>query len=183
MQKLYINSLHLKVFSDSSFANNLDLSSQLGYIVLICDKHDRCNIIHYSSHKSRRIVRSVLGGEIYAFADALDFAYTTKHDLEAMLDRQIPLQMLTDSKSLFDVITKSSNTSERRLMTDIHSVREAYNKFEISDIGFIRTHNNPADAFTKLGPNDALEHLLRNGRADFEVEQWVLRTKKEKERV
>lgn len=182
MQKLDIDSLHLKVFSDSSFANNKDLSSQLGYIVLLCDKHSRCNILHFSSHKSRRVVRSVLGAEMYSFADAFDFAFTAKTDLENILKKDIPLRMLTDSKSLFDIITKNSHTSEKRLQIDIQVIREAYEKHEISDVGFIRSENNPADAFTKLQYNRALSKIMEKGLADFDVEKWVFRSiEKEKE--
>ncbi len=63
MQPLDKTSPHLRVFSDSSFVNNPDLSSQPGYIVLLCDKHGNCNVLHYTSHKSRRVTKSVLGGE------------------------------------------------------------------------------------------------------------------------
>ena len=83
--------------------------------------------------------------------------------------------MLTDSKSLFEVITKSSTTTERRLMIDIKAVREAYGSTLISDVGFVRSHNNPADAFTKLGHCPALSYVLEEGKSDFDVEQWVLR--------
>ena len=34
-------------------------------------------------------------------------------------------------------------------MIDITAVRNAYNDQELSDVGFIRTKYNPADAFTK----------------------------------
>lgn len=73
-----------------------------------------------------------------------------KHDLENILSQHIPLQMLTDSHSLFDVITKSSMTSECRLMIDIKDVRDGYENMHISNVGFVRSENNPADAFTKV---------------------------------
>jgi Reverse transcriptase (RNA-dependent DNA polymerase) len=173
--KLDKDTLKLKVYADSSFANNDDFTSQLGYIVLLTDKTDRCNIIHYSSHKSRRVTRSVLGGEVYAFADAFDFAFTLKHDLQVMLRQAVPLTILTDSKSLFDVITKSSTISERRLMIDITAVRNAYNAQELSDVGFVRTKYNPADAFTKLGFCESLDTIIKTGMCSLPIEQWVIR--------
>ncbi len=145
--KLDLQSLKLKVYADSSFANNADYTSQLGYIVLLTDKTNTCHVLHYSSHKSRRVTRSVLGGEVYAFADAFDRAYIIKREFQNMLGKSIPLTMFTDSKSLFDVITKCSITTEKRLMIDIKSVREAYDRQEGSDVGFLRSEFNAADTF------------------------------------
>lgn len=55
-------SLRLLAFSDSSFASNPDLSTQLGYIAIMTDQTVKANVLHYTSYKSRRIVRSVLRG-------------------------------------------------------------------------------------------------------------------------
>lgn len=74
--------LHLRAYSDASFANNDDLSSQLGYIVMLCDGDSSCHVLSYSSKKARRVVRSIMAGEVYAFADAFDTAFILKHDLE-----------------------------------------------------------------------------------------------------
>jgi hypothetical protein len=173
--KLVKASLKLKVYAYSSFANNGDFTSQLGYNILLTDKTDQCNISHYSSHKSRLVTRSVLGGELYAFADAFDFAFTLKHDLQVMLCQIIPLTILTDSKSLFDVITKSSSTFERRLMIDITAVRSAYNDQELSIVGLVRTKYNPADAFTKLGSREALNTIIQTRICNLPIDQWVIR--------
>lgn len=177
--KLTEPELHIKAFADSSFANN-GLHSQLGYIIMLCDKK-KGHILSYSSKKSRRVVRSVMGGEVYAFADAFDAAYATQKDLELMLNRRIPLQMFTDSKSLFDVITKCSITAEKRLMIDITSVRNAFNAHEISNVGLVRSENNPADAFTKVTKCPALEMILEANHCNFPVEQWVYRLSSSKD--
>ncbi len=46
---------------------------------------------------------------------------------------------------------------------------------EISDIGFIRSAFNCADAFTKEGHCNALEGLLLDGVVDHPVEHWIIR--------
>jgi hypothetical protein len=94
-RKLDLESLKIKVYADSSFANNEDLTSQLGYIIMLTDKTGKCNILHYSSHKSRRVTRSVLGGEVYAFADAFDQAFILRHDLQSIIKRKVQLTILT----------------------------------------------------------------------------------------
>ncbi|POS81886.1 hypothetical protein EPUL_005296, partial [Erysiphe pulchra] len=62
----------LFVFVDGSFANNKDLSSQIGYEIIIANEKTRDhsfeitgNLIHYSSTKSKRVTRSVLASEVY----------------------------------------------------------------------------------------------------------------------
>lgn len=109
------DTLHLRVYTDASFAGNDDLSSQLGFIILLCDSSNRAHILEYSSRKSKRVVRSILGGEVYAFADGFDRAYILRHDLETIFQMKIPLHMLTDSLQMFDFITKGSSTTEKGL--------------------------------------------------------------------
>ena len=58
--------------------------------------------------------------------------------------------MITDSKLLVDVITGNNYTTEKRLMVDIASIREAYNDHIISNIALIRSEHNAADAMTKV---------------------------------
>jgi hypothetical protein len=63
-----------------------------------------------------------------------------------MLGGQVPLSLLTDSKSLFDIIPNSSSTLEKLLMIDVAAARESYANEELSDIGLIRGEHNPSDA-------------------------------------
>ncbi len=63
MQKLDFESLHFRLYADASLATSLDHTSQLRYIVLLCDKLDNACVVHYTSYKSHRVARSVLGAE------------------------------------------------------------------------------------------------------------------------
>ena len=44
--KLDISTLQLLVFTDASFANNKDLSSQISYVLVLSDTLNKANIIH-----------------------------------------------------------------------------------------------------------------------------------------
>ena len=79
------NSLKLLVFTDSSFANNKDHSSQIGYILVLADKDNRANIIHWSSVKCKRVTRSVLASELYAMTNGFDMGACAKATLERIL--------------------------------------------------------------------------------------------------
>ena len=63
----------LFIFVDGSFANNKDLSSQIGYEIFLADETTTDgtftmtgNLVHWSSTKCKGVTRSVLASEIYA---------------------------------------------------------------------------------------------------------------------
>lgn len=73
---MHKSTLHIIAYSDSLFANNEELSSQIVFIVMLCNKYLRCNVLHFASYEARQATFSVLGAETYAFSDAFDFAFT-----------------------------------------------------------------------------------------------------------
>ena len=87
------------------------------------DETNRVIPISFKSYKSRRVTRSVLSAEVIAFADLFDDAFALRSQIEHALGRSIPMHLLTDSKSLFDIISKGSRTSEKRIMLDVHAAR------------------------------------------------------------
>eukprot|EP00171_Calliarthron_tuberculosum_P000537 IDg537t1 len=101
-----------------------------------------------------------MGGEVIAFSDLFDRAATYAAELGEIYSRRIPVQLFTDSKSLFDVISKGSRTSEKRLMLDIAAAREGFRNKTISDIGFVRSSSNIADGLTKAMSQAALQSVV-----------------------
>eukprot|EP00180_Rhodochaete_pulchella_P000372 Plantae.Rhodophyta-Rhodochaete_pulchella.ctg12617.p2 GENE.Plantae.Rhodophyta-Rhodochaete_pulchella.ctg12617~~Plantae.Rhodophyta-Rhodochaete_pulchella.ctg12617.p2 ORF type:complete len:137 (-),score=21.90 Plantae.Rhodophyta-Rhodochaete_pulchella.ctg12617:1933-2343(-) len=117
-----------------------------------------------------------MAGETYAFADGFDSSFMIRYDLELILKQEIPLTMLTDSKQVFDVITKASHPTERRLLIDIAAAREVYNRNEISNVGLVSSKDNLADGLTKPGLFEILVLVMRTGLDDLKVQQWISRT-------
>lgn len=68
--KLDQDTLQLVVFTDSSFANNKDMSSQIGYVICLADATNKANIIHESNNHSFH------GPMLYLLGDQR--AYSTK---------------------------------------------------------------------------------------------------------
>lgn len=92
----------------------------------------------FASYKCKIVVRSVLGGETNAMADGFEVAFLLMYDLERMIGRKIPFCVLTGSKSLFNVIVKSTTNTERRLIIDVLAVCKPYKGREVDDVGWIR---------------------------------------------
>lgn len=104
-----------------------------------------------------------MASKVFAFTAAFDQAFVLRHDLERILGKDLRLMMFTDSKQLFDVITKSSHASEKRLMIEITAARQVYERHEISNVGLVAGTENPADELTKPGRCTPLETLMKTG--------------------
>lgn len=167
--------LKLIAFTDASFANNGDCSSQIGFVIVLADQYGNANILHYSSTKCKRVTRSVLASELYGMAHGFDHACVIKTTLEKMLQIKIPLIIATDSNSLYECLVKLGTTVEKRLMVDIMCLRQAYERRLIAEIMWIEGGSNPADAMTKSNACDALRKLIDTNKLELKTGKWVER--------
>lgn len=110
-----------------------------------------------------------------AFADAFDLAYKIKCDLQNVLCQSIPLYIITDSLTLFDVLIKSTITTEKRLMMDLQTVKDSYRKMKLNNVAFVQSESMLADSLTKIKPNHLLSKVLSTGIIDHPMEQWIIR--------
>lgn len=111
------------------------------------------------------------------FTEAVDMVFTIKCDAEDIRKLNIPISMLTDSHSVFDVRTKLSTTGEKRLMTNLHSVKDAYRCFEGNDAALIRTENIIAETLPKVMGYCAITDTLNLKKFNSSAEQWIIRRK------
>ena len=134
--KLGCNSLRITAYSDTALASNVDLSSQLGRIILLTEDNDNSIPIPYKSCTSlERVARSILSAEVIAFPDLFDDALAIRKQLEFALRQPMPVHILTDSKSLLGIIRKGIRMSEKRIMLDVcgsTSLRRTRNKQYLS---------------------------------------------------
>ena len=129
--------LRLITFTDSSFVNNKDQSSQIGYVTVLADDNNNCNIIHWSSVKCKRVTRSVIASELYALVHGFDTTRALKDTLDKITQTQIPITICIDSFSLYECLVKLGTTYEKRLMIDIMTIRQSYERREITEIIWI----------------------------------------------
>ena len=132
--KLDENTIGVVAFTDAAFANNKDLSSQLGYVIVMRDVFGMCNVVHWSSSKCRRVTKSVLAAELYALVLGFDVASCVKATIDHITGKQVPLVLCTDSRSVFNAVTKLGTTAEKQLMIDVAMLRQSYERREIAEV-------------------------------------------------
>jgi hypothetical protein len=82
---LDISSLSLLVFIDASFANNKNLSSQIGFVIILTDRNQSVNVLHWSLIKCKRVTRSVLASKLYALAYSFNIGAAIKSMIQRIL--------------------------------------------------------------------------------------------------
>lgn len=174
----------LMIFTDGSFANNQDLSSQIGFVMMLVNEElldteftITGSMIHYSSTKCKRVTRSVLASEIYGMMTGFDIGISTADTMRRITKTlglpNIPVVICTDSRSLYDCLIRLGTTDEKRLMIDVMALREAYERREILEFRWINGKDNPADAMTKANPNGRLEEFISNNSLKIRIEGYV----------
>ena len=134
------NPLIITAYVHAVLANNIDLSSQPGRIVLLTADDHTSIPVSYKSGKLRQVALSELSTEVIALADLFDDAIAIRRQLELVLRQPIHVHILTYSKSLFEIISKVSRKSEKRIMLDIYATRQAYKAQEICNRCFSEAH-------------------------------------------
>ena len=100
-----IENVKMVCFSDASFANLKDGSSQGAYISFLVGMDGNFAPLSWHSRKVRRVVKSTLGAETLALASGAESCILLRTLLAEILktDKLIPIVCKTDSKSLKEV--------------------------------------------------------------------------------
>lgn len=107
-------------------------------------------------------------------ADARDTSIVIQHYFTKILKKKRKIKILTDNKTLLNVVISNASTTERRLMIDIKATGEAYNGGIINDVICIRWQHNPADFETKYTILPHLVVFLQTGKVKCKSEQSAL---------
>lgn len=87
---------------------------------------------------SETVTRSVLASELYGMVGGFDSAIALSTTLQQIVGNlnipAISVVICVDSKSLHDHFFKLGTVNKKRLMIDIMSIRESYEKREITEI-------------------------------------------------
>jgi hypothetical protein len=166
------------IFSDSFFANNRDLFSQIDYVICLTDLINTMNILHWFLIKFKRITRNVLTIELFAMIYDFNVNSILKAILTKILDILISLILVIDSKSLYDYLVRLKITVEKRLMMNVMILRQWYKRREITEIKWIHKSNNSVDSMTKSKSFSTLKTIIDINRINLDTIEWVKQVKK-----
>ena len=151
----------VKVYADASLSNqDQAIRSTSGRVVLLGSKEGKnVNIASWKTKKISRVCRSVKGAETRALEEALDEAIHTERIIreiyEGKIDlknpNQIPVEALTDSKSLWESVHNSRQCEERLLRNSIAGIKEMMELGMVQSVDWVPTDKQLADTLTKKG--------------------------------
>eukprot|EP00171_Calliarthron_tuberculosum_P013570 IDg13570t1 len=136
-------------YAYASFDTNKDLLSKLGYVILLVDKAGNCSFLNWCSVKRKRVAKSEISTDLCPMAHAFDSAFTLVRTISRVVSRKIPMRIFKDSMTLFDSIVSFCSMTEKSILFEIFSLREACRNGNMAKLGWIRTQNSIADALTK----------------------------------
>ena len=141
----------LECYSDASFANLNDSSSQGGFVIFMQDSRGvRCPV-QWQSRKVRRVVKSTLAAETLALLDCAEAAVYIAKMLNEIVKCEIKVNCIVDNKSLCDALYSSHVLEDRRLRIDLAVLRNMLDREEINRVSWVATSVQLADCLTKRG--------------------------------
>ena len=158
-----LTDISVKVYADASYGNQVDkIRSTAGRVILIeSKKTGNVSVASWKTKKIGRVCRSVKSAETRALEEAIDDAvniarlvhevYTGKVNLKE--PGQIPVEALTDSKSLWESLHNTRQCEEKLLRNSIAGIKELMDLKMIEEINWVPTLEQLADCMTKRGHN------------------------------
>lgn len=144
--------MKLLTYSDASFGNLANNGSQCGYLIFLADANETVkNLISWKSVRLERVCSSTLTAESLALFKAVDHAMLIQQILKQLMgsvNAEIKIHCYVDNKGLLELINKTKDPTEKRLITTMASIRESVDRQEI-EVSFIPTKKMPADVLTK----------------------------------
>lgn len=145
-----MHSIRLSLFTDASFANAENGKSQLYLVLILKDRNNRANVIHFGGTRCHRIARSVLTARIFGRVCGFDNAFSVQTALKEILNKTLPINVFIDSRTLFNFVAKEGNTKGKRLQIDISALRESYTGDELNTLSWILSDQKITDATIKF---------------------------------
>ena len=154
--KLDLKNIKIRCYADASFGNLKKGASQGGMFVELVS-NNKTSPVMWQSKKIHRVVADVMAAETLAMVSALDEAFLISNMFSELLFQNretIPIEAVTDSRSLYESAHSTKSLENRRLRIDMSILRE-YITNEKCQITWVSTSDQLADILTKRGVDNS----------------------------
>lgn len=151
----------LHVYTDASLGNLDQSKSGAGHVIFIESGTTR-NLVSYQCKTVKRVVKSVFAAELYSVSEGVSEAILIRHFLAEIVDKLMPITVWTDSRQVFDAVTKiSSQPRDKRTILELREIQDHVEN-DIVEVQWIPSKDNPADILTKKGVSpEVLQTFLK----------------------
>ena len=153
-------------YHDASWGNGEGGKTIGGWIwtlISSCDgKRELFCPINWKSRKLRRVVKSTFAGETLACSACVDDVFVMSNLIREITGATIPVTLRTDCASLYDHIYKKKAVTEKRLMVELAVINDAIRHGKVTNLEWVSTNCQLADALTKAGYNYKFYHAISN---------------------
>ena len=151
-----IDGCSLHCYTDASFANHPDGSSQVGLIIFLASSDGNRCPIYWQSKKARHVVKSTLAAETMALLDGAEASIYVSYIISDIMNIQrLAVHCYVDNKSLVDSLYSSHQVEEKRLRIDLAVIDDKLEKKEIEKVDWVDTTQQLANCMTKRGASSA----------------------------
>ena len=125
---------------------------RLGYIIGLMSSSlsGPCHVLQWTSKFTRKLVKSSLGGEVYAFSEMVDHMSLIREFYAPFVDIPPGMVGLEDCESPFYHLRNKKMITEKYLVRHFLSIQQALEDGELENVYWLPGTENPADGMTKV---------------------------------
>ena len=157
-------------YADAAHGNLANGASQEGYLFFLVAENGKCILLNWQLKRIQRVVYRLLAAETLALSDNVDNGVYLTKVLSALLFNNtycILIEVVTDSKSLYDILHSKKNVLEKCLRKDIALLKEFINNKSVTKIHYVPYQNQLANVLTKKEASKELLNALFKGVLPF----------------
>ena len=157
-------------YADAAHGNLANGASQEGYLFILVAENGKCILLNCQLKRIQRDVYRLLAAETLALSDNVDNGVYLTKVLSALLFNNtycILIEVVTDSKSLYDILHSKKNVLEKCLRKDIALLKEFINNKSVTKIHYVPYQNQLANVLTKKEASKELLNALFKGVLPF----------------
>ena len=151
----HLSDLKIVAYTDSSYRNAEDRDKSVGgRLVVLANKDGKANPIAWKSKTIQQVCKSVKSAETRSLERGMEDAiYLARMVQEihtgVVSEKQIPVEMKIDSKTLYDSLNSSRQVDEKTIRHLVSWIKQQKENNTVRSIDWVSSEKQLADVFTK----------------------------------